>query len=139
MMITELYSSDLNKSDLAGNTIGDFSSIDIQPSGRFLNNDDIHQHFKSLLDSQIRYLNQVVLAVKFILLMPGTNAISERSASAVSRMKTYLRTTMTQQRMNNIMILHINKNLTDTVNHKEILNNFITTNDECGKHFGIFP
>ena len=57
----------------------------------------------------------------------------------MSRMKTYLRTTMTQQRMNNIMILHINKNLTDTVNYKEILNNFITTNDERSKHFGIFP
>ena len=55
------------------------------------------------------------------------------------RIKTYLCTTMTQQRMNNIMILHINKHLTDTVNHKEILNNFITTNDERGKHFGIFP
>ena len=46
---------------------------------------------------------------------------------------------MTHQRMNNIMILYINKHLTDTVNHKEILNNFITTNNERGKHFGIFP
>ena len=136
-MTTELYSSDLNKSDLE-TQLEIFSSIDIQPSGRFLNNDDIHQHFKSLPDSQIRYLNQVVLVVKFILLMPSTNAFSERSASVVSRMKTYLCTMMTQQRMNNIMILHINKNLTDTVNHKEILN-FITTNDERGKHFGIFP
>ena len=45
---------------------------------------------------------------------------------------------MTQQKMNNIMILYINKHLTDKVNHKEILNNFITTNDECRKHFGIF-
>ena len=55
------------------------------------------------------------------------------------RMKTYLCTMMTHQRMNNIMILHINKHLTDSFNHKEILNNFITTNDERGKHFGIFP
>ena len=28
------------------------------------------------------------------------------------------------------MILHIHKHLTDTVNHKEILNYFITANDE---------
>ena len=115
-MITELYSSDLNKFHLE-TQLEIFSSIDIQPSGRFLNNDDIHQHFKSLADSQIRYLNQIVLVVKFILPMPSTNAISERSASAVCRMKTYLCTTMTQQRMNNIMIPHINKHLTDTVNH----------------------
>ena len=137
MVITELYSSDLNKSDLE-TQLEIFSSIDIQPSGRFFNNDNIHQHFKSLPDFQIRYLNQVVLVVKFILLMSSTNAISERSISAVWRLKTYLRTKMTQQRMNNIMILHINKQLTDTVNHKEIFNNFITTNDERHKHFGIF-
>ena len=67
-MITELYSSDLNKSDLE-TQLEIFSSIDIQPSGGFLNNVDIHQHFKSLPDSQIRYLNQVVLVVKFILLI----------------------------------------------------------------------
>ena len=104
-----------------------------------MNNDGIHQHFKSLPESQIRYLNQVVLVVKLILLMPSTNAVSEKSASDVCRIKTYLRTMMTKQRMNNIMILHINKQLTDTVNHKEILNNFITTNDERHKHFRIFP
>ena len=55
------------------------------------------------------------------------------------RLKNYLCTMMTHQRMNNIMILHIKKHLTDTVNHKEILNNFITINNECRKHFGIFP
>ena len=67
-MITDLYSSDLNKSDQE-TQLEIFSSIDIQPSGRFLNNVDIHQHFKSLPDSQIRYLNQVVLVAKFILLI----------------------------------------------------------------------
>ena len=88
MMFTELYSSDLNKSYLK-TQLEIFSSINIQPSGRFLNNDDIHQYFKSLPDSQMRYLNQVVLVVKFILLMPITNAVSERSTSAVCRIKTY--------------------------------------------------
>ena len=67
-MITELYSSDLNKSDQE-TQLEIFSSIDIQPSGRFLNIVDIHQHFKSLPDSQIRYLNEVVIVVKFILLI----------------------------------------------------------------------
>ena len=51
MVNTELYSSDLNKSDLE-TQLEIFSSIDIQPSGRFFNNDDIHQHFKSLPYSQ---------------------------------------------------------------------------------------
>ena len=38
MVITELYSSDLNKSDLE-TQLEIFSSIDIQPSGRFFNNE----------------------------------------------------------------------------------------------------
>ena len=42
-MMIELYSFDFNKSDLE-TQFEMFSSIDIQPSGRFLNNDDIHQH-----------------------------------------------------------------------------------------------
>ena len=83
-MITELHSSDFNKFD-AETQLEIFSLIDIQLSGRFLNNDDIHHHFKSLPNSQIRYLNQVVLVVNFILLMPSTKAVSERNASAVCR------------------------------------------------------
>ncbi len=95
---------------------------------------DIHRHFPS---SQVLYLNQVALVIKFVLLMPATNAVSERSASALRRIKTYLRT-MTQQRVNNIMVLHIHKHLTDSVNQKEILNEFITSNDDRRKHFGLF-
>ena len=136
MIITELYSSDFNKSDLE-TQLEIFSSIDIQPSGRFLNIYDTHQQFKSLPDSQIRYLNQVVLVVKFILLMPSTNAVSERSVSAVHRIKTYFHTTMTQQIMSDIMIQHIHKHLTDIINHKELLNYFITANDEHRKKFWI--
>ena len=41
--------------------------------------------------------------------MPATNAVSERSASALRRIKTYLRTSMTQLRMNNLMVLHVHK------------------------------
>ena len=38
--------------------------------------------------------------VKLILVMPATNALSERSYSALRRIKNYLRSTMTQEWMN---------------------------------------
>ena len=85
--------------------------------------------------SQILLLHQVALVIKFVLLMPATNAVSERSASAMRRIKTYLSSTMSQQRMNNVMVLHIHKHLTDTVNLKDTLNEFVTANDERRKHF----
>ena len=62
--------------------------------------------------------------------MSDTNAISERSASAMRRIKIYLCSTMSQQRMNNVMVLHIYKHLMDTVSLKDTLNEFVTANDE---------
>ena len=70
--------------------------------------------------------------------MPATNAVSERSASAMRRVKTYLRSTMTQSRLNNIMVLHIHKHLTDSVDHKKVLNEFASANDERRRIFGSF-
>ena len=48
-----------------------------------------------------------------ILVMPATNAVSERSFGALRRVKSYLRSTMTQRRLNNIMVLHAHKDHTD--------------------------
>ena len=70
--------------------------------------------------------------------MPATNAVSERSASAMRRIKTYLRSTMTQARLNNIMILHIHKHLTDNIDHTKVLNEFSTANENRRKQFGTF-
>ena len=39
--------------------------------------------------------------------MPATNAYSEHSFSVMQRLKTYLRSTMGQARLNHIMLLHI--------------------------------
>ena len=48
-----------------------------------------------------------------ILVMPATNATSERSFSALCRLKTWLRATDTQQRLNWCMVLHAHKDRTD--------------------------
>ena len=57
---------------------------------------------------------------KHVLLMPATNAVSERSASSLRRIKAYLRSTMTQVRLNNVMTLHIHKLLTDSIDKLQV-------------------
>ena len=42
-----------------------------------------------------------------------TTATAERSFSALRRIKTYLRSTMTEARLNNLMLLHVHKDLFD--------------------------
>ena len=72
-----------------------------------------------------QYREKVHCLVSLILVMPARNATSERSFSALRRVKTFLRTTMTQQRLNNSMILFVHSNLTDKINLVELANEFI--------------
>ena len=94
--------------------------------------------FQFLPPAQLSLLSQVSLLVKLITLMPATNAVSERSASALRRVKIYLRSSMKQMRLNNMMVVHIHKNVTDTIDIKSILTKFSTANEERRRMFGSF-
>ena len=55
---------------------------------------DILAFFRNCTPGQLELMSQVSKLVKLLLVMPATNAGSERSFSAVRRIKTYLRSTM---------------------------------------------
>ena len=50
----------------------------------------------------------VLTLMKLILVPLATNSVSQRSFSALKRIKTACRSTMSDPRLNNLMILHIN-------------------------------
>ena len=135
--VIKFYGADFNASDLETH-LELLGQMEIEVSGEKLSFSDIHQHFKSLSTMQLSLVSQVTSLVKLILLMPATNADSERSTAAMRHVKTYLRSTMTQSRLNNIMVLHIHKHLTDSVDHKQVLNDFVSANDERRRIFGNF-
>ena len=68
--------------------------------------------------------------------VPMTSATAERSFSTLRRIRTYLRQTMTQQRLNDCMLLHIHKELTDKVVIDEVAKAFVVANDERIRYFG---
>ncbi len=70
--------------------------------------------------------------------MPATNASSERSFSALRRIKTYLRSTMKQERLNYLMLLHIHEVRTDEIDLKCIVNEFIDESDSRSSIFSKF-
>jgi len=49
------------------------------------------------------------------MVMPASNAASERSFSTMRKIKTYLRNTMGQERFNNLNILNIYKEELDSI------------------------
>ena len=59
------------------------------------------------------FYSEVSKLLKLILFLPATNCESERAFSALKRLKTYLRSTMGQERLNHLMILHVHKSRTD--------------------------
>ena len=129
---------DFTKSELESN-LQLVSCMEVDIQGDYITFSDIQRHFHSLPKSQSTLLSQVARLVKFVLLVPATNAVSERSASVMFGIKMYLRTTMTQLRLNIVMMLHIHKDLTLTlINHQEILSEFASTNEDRIRHFGHF-
>ena len=83
-------------------------------------------------------LSDVCTVIKLILVMPATNAVSERSFSALRRVKTCLRATMTQERLNHVRVLHVHKDLTDKLNLNDIGNEFVGQSEHRLALFGSF-
>ena len=97
---------------------------------------DLLSFFRGCTPGQLDLMSQVSKLVRLLLVMPATNAESERSFSAVRRIKTYLRSTMSQQRLNHLMLLNVHKSHTDDLSLVDIANNFIANNKHRKQFFG---
>ncbi|CAI6348258.1 unnamed protein product [Macrosiphum euphorbiae] len=62
--------------------------------------------------------------LRILLSIPYTNCSSERSFSVLKRIKTRLRSTLTQERLDNLGLLSIESDLTSSLNFDDIINDF---------------
>ena len=67
--------------------------------------------------------------------IPVTTATGERSFSALRRIKTYLRSTVSHQRLNNVMLLSVHKDLTDGLDLSTIARQFMYANKRRRRFF----
>ena len=81
---------------------------------------------------------QVAILAKLLLVMPATNAVRERSFSALKRLKTYLRATTKEKRLNHLIILHAHKDRTDKIDLVDVANQFVEWKDNRAHIFGKF-
>ena len=68
---------------------------------------------------------QITTLVKLIQVFPSTAAESERSFSSLRRIKTYLRSTMTQKRLSEVALCNMHQSYCDRVNISHIAKQFI--------------
>ena len=84
------------------------------------------------------FLHEVYVLITLILVMPATNATSERSFSLLRLIKSYLRSTMGQSRLNHLMVLNIYKEKVHNMGLEALATVFINKNDDRRFIFGQF-
>ena len=134
--VTSFYKDDLDPTELS--TQLKMLSVHFAEQGSQVTLQDCVNYLRSLLAAQRSFYSQVCILVRLILVMPATNAVSERSFSAMRRLKSYLRSTMTQSRSNHLMILHLNKEKLDSLDLNAIGNQFVQGSEHRLQFFGKF-
>ena len=97
--------------------------------------DNIIKIFRGLSKAVLSNFSETKKLLTLIMVLPSTNAVSERSVSALQRVKTYLCTTVSQLRLSNLMMISIHKDMTDQINLETIINDFVSAN---GHRIDIF-
>ena len=95
-------------------------------------------YLRTLPPEQKLFFSEVCRCVHLLLILPATNAVSERCFSTMRRVKTYLRSTMNQPRLNHLMILTINKEMTEKLDVNSIGDQFVQGSEHRLRQFGTF-
>ena len=85
-----------------------------------------------------KFLTEIHKLLKLYLTIPVTTASSKRSFSALKHVKTYLRSSMTQNRLNHCMLLHVHKDKTKKLDLRQLAEEFVKVNDTRIRFFGVF-
>jgi len=73
-----------------------------------------------------------------MLLCPESSCAAERSFSSLRRLKNWLRSTMKQQRLNAVVVCHVNKDIVDSLNVSELASDFAKRSNIRTGLFGVF-
>lgn len=83
-----------------------------------------------------RMYTELHTLLKLYLTIPITTATAERTFSTMRRLKTYLRSIMTQERLNHVLIMHSYKFKVNSLDLSQIASSFISVNDRRPMYFG---
>lgn len=95
--------------------------------------------FKNRLSVNRTLFPLVYQLLGLVLVLPATNATSERSFSALKRLKTAMRNSMGQERMNHLILLHVHKAKTDSLDAQKIIAEFVKCHDSRVRNIAVFP
>ena len=134
--VTDFYGDDFDRHRLSSQLTSLAAQFDGQKEPHLR---DILTYLRSISSSEHTIFSEVVTLLKIILVNPATNAVCERSFSAMRRLKTHLCSTMGQSQLNAVMLLHVHKKMTDKLSLIESANMFASAEHRMGMAvFGTF-
>ena len=96
-------------------------------------------HIIRELPAEVRGLfTEVETLMRLLLVVPVSSSEAERSFSALRRLKTWLRTSMSQQRLNHVAVCNIHQDKLDLLTKKSICAQFISFTPRRKQVFGAF-
>ena len=84
-----------------------------------------------------KMMSEVMMLMRIYLTVPVTTSTAERSFSTLRRTKTYLRSTMSQGRLNAALMCAVHRSRVDELNAEAIATEFMRGNDRRRFHFGM--
>ena len=112
----DFYRDDLSKDDLEAELVVLKRLFQAKKQGRTIS--ALKTTLQSLSSAQQILIGHVCRVFKLLMVMPATNCTSERSFSTLKRVKTYIRNTMTQDRLNHLMMIHCHQEISDSIDLK---------------------
>ena len=98
---------------------------------------DVIVYVRGLTDEGKRLYAELVRLIKIFLLFPVSSCTAERSFSVLKRVKSYLRSTMGQERLNHCCIINCYKELSESLDVIELMREFVNSERRI-KTFGKF-
>jgi len=97
---------------------------------------DICTCFSSCYPTLHEVFSEVSTLTRLFLVIPATSATAERSIYTMRRLKTYLRSTMTTERLNTVMVLTVRKDMLDKLDDATTVDEFVAHNERRTDIFG---
>lgn len=108
----------------------------LRAAAESLNVDECANILRHMIPDMRAMFPHVEGLVRLLLVNPASSATSERSFSSLRRLKTYMRSTCSQQRLNHLAICHTHKERMDELDVNRLLVEFVAARDSRATIFG---
>ena len=132
--VTNFYGADFNKANLR--TQLEMLKVNLAPGVSGIK--VVIKYIRNLTQVRKDLLSDICTVIMLILVMPTRNVASERSFSALRRVKIYRPATTAQERLKHLKVLHVHKDLTDKLNLNDTGNEFVGQSKHRLALFGCF-